>query len=194
MKTSILNSILFTGTAILFFSFTVPTGWFQAGSDPEKYDMGTDKGAGPDGKNAATIKSIAETIKGFGTLMQNCSPDHYTGKRIRMSGYMKSNKVQDWAGFWLRIDSKNGTGALGFDNMQNRAVKGTTDWLKYEIVLDVPEDAYNIGYGALLSGTGQIWFDDMKIEIVDHSVSTTNLGDTYTKAPVSPVNLSFEEE
>jgi hypothetical protein len=54
--------------------------------------MGVDKGAGQDGKNAATIKSIEKSIKGFGTLMQNCLPGKYAGKRVRMSGFMKSKK------------------------------------------------------------------------------------------------------
>jgi len=82
----------------------MPKGWFAAGSEPKSYDMGTDKGAGRDGKNAATIKSTAKKISGFGTLMQQCLPDKYLGKRVRMSGYMKSKDVDSWAGFWFRVD------------------------------------------------------------------------------------------
>jgi hypothetical protein len=38
---------------------------------------------------------------------------------------------------------------LGFDNMSDHAVKGTTDWKMYSVVLDVPDDAKNIFLGAL---------------------------------------------
>ncbi len=120
-------------------------GWFIAGSAPKSYDMGTDKGAGQNGKNAATIKSIDSTVNGFGTLMQQCSPGKYLGKRVRMTGYMKSKDVKDWAAFWLRIDQKGSMQPLSFDNMhdmsKDRSIKGTTDWTKYEIVLDVPDKA-----------------------------------------------------
>lgn len=64
----------------IVFSFDVPKGWIKAGSEPKKYEMSLEKGAGQDGKNAATIKSIDKKISGFGTLMQNCLPDKYLGK------------------------------------------------------------------------------------------------------------------
>ena len=64
---------------------------------------------------------------------------------------------------------------LSFDNMSDRPIVGTTDWKKYDIVLDVPNNASNIAFGALLSGTGQIWFEKLTFEIVDTSVKTTGL-------------------
>ena len=85
--------------------------------------------------------------------MQQCLPSEYAGKRVRMSGYMKSQDVAGWAGFWFRIDGQ-GARPLAFDNMHGRAVRGTTGWKKYEIVLDVPQQATNLAYGALLDGTG----------------------------------------
>src|ERR1044071_5428324 len=157
----IFTSVLLIALTVTLFSFDLPTGWFKAGSEPKSYDMGIDKGAGRDGKNAATIKSTSKKISGFGTLMQQSLPDKYLGKRVRMSGYMKSKDVNSWAGFWFRVDQANSQESLSFDNMQSRAIKGTTDWKKYEIVLDVPTKASNLAYGALVDGTGQIWFCDL---------------------------------
>src|SRR6185312_6905409 len=111
----------------------VPKGWHKAGSSPKSYVMGIDKGAGKDGKNAAAIKSIDKKINGFGTLMQSCLPDKYVGKRIRMSGLLKTRNVSDWSGLWLRIDQKGSDETLGFDNMHDgndRSIKGTSDWTK----------------------------------------------------------------
>jgi len=200
MKTKFLKGILFIGVAAFLISFDLPTGWFKAGDQPNSYDMGIDKGAGQDGKNAATIKSIDKTIKGFGTLMQNCQPGKFLGKRVRMSGYMKTKDVMEWAGFWLRIDTKEGEKNMPFDNMhdgkKDRSVKGTTDWTKYEIVLDVPLSTEGLAYGALISGTGQIWFDNLKFEIVDNSVNTTGIGISNNEQPVipsEPINLDFEK-
>ena len=193
MTTKILKGVLLVGTTLALFSFDLPKGWFKAGSDPAKYEMGVDKGAGQDGKNAATIQSTEKSISGFGTLMQNCSPEKYAGKRVRMTGYMKSKDVAESAGFWFRIDAKGSKEPSNFDNMNSRPIKGTTDWKKYEIVLDVASDASNLAYGALISGTGQIWFDNITFEIVDNSVPSTNMYGDKKQTPQSPVNLNFED-
>jgi hypothetical protein len=173
----------------ILFSFDLPEGWFKAGANPDSYDMGIDKGAGQNGKNAATIKSLSNKRKKWGTLMQNSLPTKYLGKKIKMSGFMKSANVSDWAGFWLRVDgSENKWNSLSFDNMYDRAIKGTTDWKKYEIVLNVPNTTTNIAFGALLNGPGQIWFENLNFEIVDDLVKTTG-----TATHQEPFNLDFSK-
>jgi len=194
MTKSILKSVLLVGTTVALLSFDTPTGWFNAGSKPKSYEMGIDKGAGQDGKNAATIKSIDKKIDGFGTLMQQSKPDKYHGKRIKMTGFVKSENVTTWAGLWFRVDQAGSQQPLSFDNMGDRPIKGTTDWTKYEIVLDVPSNASLIAYGALLDGTGQIWFDNITIEIVDDNVPTTGSQNGKKSATQSePTNLDFEK-
>ena len=86
---------------------------------------------------------------------------------------MKSSDVKSWAGFWLRVDQEKSKKPLAFDNMSERPVKGNSDWTKYEIVLDIPKEASNLAYGALLNGTGQIWFDNIKFEVVSKDEKTT---------------------
>jgi len=192
MKINFLKSILIVGTTLALLSFDLPTGWFKAGSKPQSYEMGT--GAGQNSKNAATIKSIDKKIDGFGTLMQQCNPDKYLGKRVRMTGYIKSENVTSWAGLWLRVDQAGSQQPLSFDNMGSRPIKGTTDWKKYEIVLDIPANASLIAYGTLLDGTGQVWFDNITFEIVDKSVQTTDAKNVKNPATQSgPTNLDFEK-
>ncbi|MEO8211101.1 MAG: hypothetical protein ABI840_11130 [bacterium] len=200
MKTSIFKRALIVLAALTLFSFDTPNGWHKAGSNPENYEMEIVKAAGNDGKKAATIKSI-EAIEGFGTLMQTCSPDKYKGKQIKMTGYVKSENVTDWAGLWLRVDQPGTRQPLSFDNMYDRAIKGTTEWKKYEILLDVPANASRIAYGALLAGPGQIWFDNIKFELVDNADNPPEpdksvSSDTYNKTETvtdEPANLDFEK-
>ncbi|MGZ4033559.1 MAG: hypothetical protein ACXVPU_00580 [Bacteroidia bacterium] len=190
MKTKILKGILLLGIALTLLSFDMPKGWSPGGTDLTQYEMGLDKGAGQNGSNAATIKNLADKPKAFGTMLQSFAPDKFLGKRIKMTGYMKSQDVISWAGFWLRVDQANSKESLSFDNMGDRPVKGTSDWKIYEIVLDVPENASNIYFGALLEGKGQIWFDNLKFEIVDKSVPTTGKGSGKN---AEPTNLDFEK-
>jgi len=194
---NLITGVLLILMTVTLFSFDLPTGWYKAGDKPRSYEMGIDKGAGKDGKNAATIKSIDKKIDGFGTLMQDCSPDKYLGKRVRMSGLVKTKDVSDWSGLWFRIDQKDSKSGRSFDNMhdgkKDRSIKGTSDWAKYEIVLDVPSDATNMAYGALLVGTGQLWFDNVTFEVVDKSVPTTGMEQDEKPTNKEPVNLDFEK-
>jgi|SRR5579872_810163 len=190
MTGKLFKSALLVVSAAAILSFDLPKGWFKAGTDPDKYEMGVEFGSGRASKYAATIQSNARRIHGFGTLMQNISADKYKGKKIRMTGYMKSYDVKKWAGFWLRVDGKGTNNTLEFDNMYDRPIAGNTNWQKYEIVLDVPDNASNIAFGALLSGTGKIWFDDIKLEEVPGSVAATG---SKRKQRADPVNLDFEE-
>lgn len=165
----------------------IPEGWIKAGSKPEKYEVGIDTAITKSGKKSAYILSKATKIKGFGTLMQSFSAQDYLGERVKLTGYLKTKTVSGWAGLWFRVDSRDKGKVIGFDNMQDRALSGTNDWTKCEIVLDVPKESSSINYGALLDGTGQIWFDDLYFEVVDKSIQST------TKSLGKPMNGNFEE-
>ena len=194
MTTKILKTTLLLAVTFALFSFDLPNGWLKAGSKPKSYEMGLDQIDGRQGKNAATIKSIDKNIDGFGTLMQQSKPDKFLGKRIKMTGYLKSENVSDWAGLWLRVDQAGSQQSLSFDNMQDRAIKGTKDWTKYEIILDVPTNASMLAFGALLSGTGQIWFDNITFEIVDNSIKPTgSINGGQSNIQIEPSNLDFEK-
>ena len=150
------------------------TEWMARGTKPESYEMGLSKKSTSNEQEVFTIRSIDKKIDGFGTLMKSSKPDLYLGKTIKMTGYVKSEKVKSWAGLWMRIDYYDDK-VLSFDNMHNRAIEGTNDWTKYEVVLFVPQDATDFSYGVLLDGTGQIWFKDIQLEIVEDSVSETGI-------------------
>lgn len=171
---------------------TLPKGWFRAGSKPQEYEMVLDKQIVRSGKASLMLKFKGTDASGFGTVMQNVGPDKYMGKRIRLSGYIKTTDAAQ-ASFWLRVDGKEREkSSLAFDNMGNRSVSGTQEWKKYEIVLDVAQEAMNIAFGVMLIGKGQMWADDLQIEIVGKDVPVTDMMMNFKKAPTEPINLDFE--
>ena len=193
MKTRIIKTAIVLFTAVTFLSFDLPEGWVQRGTDPDSYEMRIDKGTGQHGKNSATIKSVEDNIDGFGTLLQSCSPEKYLGKKIKMTGYLKTDSVKGWTGLWLRVDGAD-SHPLTFDNMHDREISGTTGWTKYEIILDVPANASNMVYGALLAGSGQIWFDNITFEEAGKSEIEAEVDNSDIKInKKEPVNLDFEK-
>ena len=167
-----------------------PTGWLLAGSNPSNYRTGVDRTDQRGGLPSAYLASLGNG-NGFGTLMQSISATNYTGKRIRLRGWAKSNEVSNWAGFWLRVDKERET--LAIDNMHDRGIKGTRPWTIYDIVLDVPADATSIPFGVLLTGTGEVWMSDVSLEVVDMTTPATATTLSPRALPLSPVNLSFNE-
>ena len=166
-----------------------PKGWFVAGNKPTEYESGIDTVAAYNGHPSAYLKAKVSSVEGFGTLMQDFRADHYLGKRVRFSAFVKTERAQDWAGLWMRVDKESKQ--LAFDNMQDRSIKGTTDWKQYDVVLDVPQNATGIFFGVLLSGAGKVWLSEAKFEIVGPNVLTTN-GVAESKQD-EPMNLGFED-
>jgi hypothetical protein len=153
----------------------LPNGWGKSGSDPGNYEIFVDTGTRRSGKASASIKAKPTFEKDrFTTLMQSVRADNFRGKRVRLAGYIKTENVGKYAGMWMRVDGPD-MKTLDFDNMTDRPVKGTTDWKRYEIVLDVGSDAQQIAFGVNLSESGQVWADDLKLEIVGQDAAKTSL-------------------
>jgi hypothetical protein len=166
----------------------VAQGWHLAGSKPESYEAGTDLQASYNDHPSAYLKSTKAVSDGFGTLMQEFTADKYAGKRLRLSAFVKTEDVKDWAGLWMRVDKE--AKSVAFDNMENRSIKGTTGWQHYQVVLDAPQDATGIFFGVLLSGSGTVWLNDVKFEVVGSDVPTT--GGAGAPQRSEPVNLGFD--
>jgi len=153
-----------------------PAGWGMAGSHPKEYEMTVDRATKHGGSASATIRYKEDDhATGFGTLIQTVKADEFRGKRLRLTGYVKSEGVADWAGLWVRVDGMEKS-PLAFDNMGDRKIEGATQWTKYSVVLDVPEDAAAIAFGVLLAGKGQVWLDDLAFDVVGPDVASTALG------------------
>jgi len=162
-------------------------GWILGGDDPAEYAITVDSTIKRAGHGSGSLRSLVPQTKGFGTLMQSIAPDAYLNKRVRLSAFVKAENVTGWSGLWLRVDGKEARSSIAFDNMQSRPIKGTQDWARYEVVLDVAKEATTIAFGVLLHGGGQVWIDDMSLEVVKASVPTTGVS-----KPKTPENLDFE--
>ena len=167
------------------------TGWHMAGSHPSQYEHALADETTYDGKPVVALRSVVPRTDGFGTLMQTFSAEHFLGQRVRFSGALKCEGVENRVGLWMRVDGPQHR-MLAFDNMAGRPVSGTTDWEHYEVVLDVPDEAQAIALGVLLVGKGNAWMSDFNVEIVGPEVETTDAGMTAA-LPERPQNLDFSE-
>jgi hypothetical protein len=166
-----------------------PAGWHIAGSTPADYEF-SQTATASSGKYGSLIAAKSGEARGFGTLMQTISADDYRGARWRLSGYLKTEQAVR-AQMWMRVDGTEGK-VLAFDNMDSRAVTGTTEWKRYEIVLDVPAGSIDIAFGYFLAGGGKVWGDNFKLEKVDATVPVTATAPAVPGMPKAPANPDFE--
>lgn len=131
------------------------------------------------GRGSARLHRTDDSEGGFSTVTMTLPGDR-GGQRIELRGWLKSDDVQDWFGLWLRLDGPHGH--VGFDNMQNRELRGTTEWTEYSIVLPLSQETRKVVFGALLAGPGTLWIDDLKV-LID--------GQPYAAAPMVERELTI---
>jgi hypothetical protein len=179
-------AVLVTFTVAL--QASAPQGWVLAGSKPMDYETGTDRTAIYNHHPSAFLRGKKPVGEGFGTLMQEVAAGKYAGKRVRLSAFSKADDIENWAGVWMRVDKESTV--LAFDNMQDRPLKGSIGWHNREVVLDVPQDATGIAFGVLLTGSGTVWLNSVKLEVVGPEVPVTS--NSYPHR-AEPANLSFDQ-
>jgi hypothetical protein len=167
----------------------IPKGWLVTGSKPADYLMGSEPGIRRPGSRSAFIRAKNDS-DGFGSLMQTINAANYRGKRVRLSGYLRTQDAGKGE-MWMRIDGDTGGKVLGFDNMEQRALQGDHAWQRCDIVLDVPANAKDIAFGFFLAGKGEIWADSFALDVVGNDVAVT--GGAALPLADAPVNLDFSQ-
>lgn len=178
-----------------------PGGWSPwGGGNTSHFVCGRDHALKVEGERSATLYST-KALKGqLGTLKQTVQAIRYAGKRVRLRGQLRHAGLEDWGGLWMRADSQT-MNAVAFDNMRDRKLTGSGDWQECEIVLDIPGNARQLTYGVLILGRGQIWIDDLSLEVVGPEVAPTGVpiepfvprSRPSVKVLARPANLGFEK-
>ena len=182
----------------------LPSGWKRTpGGKADRYLIYVASEVKHGGKASASIKfNCGDDQYPWASLGQPIAADEYRGKRVRLSGWLKTANAGE-ASLWMRIDGERHR--LVFDDMSDLTVSGTTGWKMNSVILDVPNDAKNIFLGVFLIGKGQAWADDLTFEVVDRNIAVTKTVSSketepddpaYAKIPKAtikrPVNLGFE--
>jgi hypothetical protein len=180
----------------------VPQYWGVTGSNWERYKLRTDRTVVLSGSASAVLEADADAdTSRFGALVQVSSAAAFRGKRVEVSGYIATQNAPAGAALWMRADDASGT-MVAFENtFPRQGIRGTADWTYQNIVMDIPREAVALVYGAVLSGRGKLYVDDVQFRTVDASVPATakpvtpqpHLAQRATPDPGgAPRNLDFE--
>lgn len=114
-------------------------------------------------QDAGALSMGGGPASGFASATGSFPVADAIGKKLQFSAWIRTEGVTGWCGAWWRCDTPAGPG--GFNNMADKAIKGTTPWTRYQFELDVNPDTTNINFGFLLAGDGAAWVDDIEITL-----------------------------
>lgn len=130
------------------------------------------------GRASARIHRDATAAGRFSSITRSF-PARVTGRFIALRGFIRTEGVTEYAGFWIRQDSRSETVKIA--HMQDRGVSGTTEWTEYTISSPLDPAARTIFIGALMGGQGTAWFDSLQV-LVD--------GRPLDQAPAREIELT----
>jgi C-terminal processing protease CtpA/Prc len=138
------------------------------------------------GRWSARLERNAGSTSTFSTITKGL-PIDFSGRTVELRGYLRTEEVTDFVGLWLREDGEAHS-SVAFDNMQSRQIKGTTGWTEYSIVLPLRPQARLLVFGALVSGTGKLWADDLRLLVDGKPVWEA----PYVERPKTPADTDHE--
>ncbi|MBN7816643.1 erythromycin esterase family protein [Algoriphagus pacificus] len=161
---------------------TMPKGWYKYGGfeiiKGEKDSMGNNVG-----------KVVSDDNGKFGFIM-NRFPANYNGDTIELSGRVKYEKVKDYVGLIMWIDGEKRGHHLVFESMQNRHIRGSSDWTEYSIKVPYPPNSKYIYIGGILGKGGTAWFDDFRVTIDGKDIQTLEETKRLTLKDFTPEALT----
>lgn len=134
------------------------------------YEVGIDRTVQRNGIAAAYLKASVPQPQGYGVLRQDFSAKAYRGKRVRLSAYLKTKDMEDYTGLMVSASTRSDNKTWA---MSKRPIKGTTDWTRYEYVVDVEPDWEMFMIGVSIKGRGQVWASGFSFEVVGKEVPVT---------------------
>lgn len=130
--------------------------------------LGRDREVVHSGAGAALLVRDADSPGTFSTITKRLPLD-FKGEWIELRGFLRTEGVEGFTGLWMRVDGE--AGVLAFDNMGKRGIAGSTDWTGYSILLPLSPYGREVYFGALLSGEGRVWADDLELLVDDRPIA-----------------------
>jgi len=141
---------------------SLPKNWYTWG---EGFSISLDSREKHSGKYSLKMERAGKPNDEFGVFTGILPIETFAGKNVEYKGWIKTKDIKNgYAGLWLRVDGKNRE-VLGFDNMNDRGLKDDNCWTQVSIKIDISQDAVNINFGGLFTGSGIVWFDNLELYI-----------------------------
>ncbi len=132
-------------------------------ADPDSFRFTLDAERPAGGRQSLRIERITPEPWALATqVVQPPALGALKGKRVRVTLAVRvEDAAGNGAGTWVLVHGPGGNLAH-----EQRLVKGTHDWQRIAVEVDVAASAIMLELGATLDGPGRAWIDDLRLEIL----------------------------
>ena len=135
---------------------TDPDGWFINPPGTVQVDKSVVHGGS---WSARFVRDAAST--GKFSVISKILPVDFTGGTVELRGFLRTKDVTGFADLYIREDGASDV--LQFKGMDDQHIDGTRDWAEFSVSVPIAAEARQIQFGVLLSGTGTMWADDLRL-------------------------------
>ena len=168
----------------------LPKAWTKSGTWAGSYTMEIKANEGINESKAIVLESVGKDIYGSGAVIQTINARNYLGKRVKLSAFIRTENVKDFACLILSPQNKiDDFWNNSFNNSEDKKtfLQGSHAFKKIESYLNVSDNAGNLVIGAMIKGEGKIWIDNINLEIIE------NLPENPQALAKELQNIEFED-
>jgi hypothetical protein len=158
--------------------------WTSMRSDTANCSAFADKRPTFTAERPVSIRCTSES-PGYAAARFNFPVDALRGKRAGLFADVRVENVSKGSRLWLRVDRPGQFGAAS-DDMENRPLIGTSEWVTVAVQVDVPSDASTLFGGIALEGSGKISVTNIRLEAVSTNFEMESNTNT---APTEPSRM-----
>ncbi len=173
-----------------------PADWASSGWRNAPYKVYLTRSEAYQGRQSVAFRCAAQACGSgaSGVVTKRLFAESLVGKQVRLRGFLKTDGVEGGhAGLWMRVDGASVEGRpeeLAYDDMSDRGAVGTQGWTPYEMVLEVPEGARDLFFGARFTGRGGAWADALELSVSDPATGTyTPVAEVLSAAELAEENF-----
>jgi C-terminal processing protease CtpA/Prc len=112
---------------------------------------------------AVRVERTADSPNPFSGI-NKVFPMDVKGTTIVLRGFIRTEDVSNYTALWMREDGDSAQGgSLAFATLQDKQIRGTTDWTEYSISVPVHAEAKQLFIGFFVAGSGKGWVDDLQL-------------------------------
>ena len=143
-----------------------PEGWApHQHAGPTAYSFTLDRSTKHSGETSMRIRNLRPEV--YGSITQSIPAAPYHGKTLRFSVWLRTDGVVANAygkGATPILQAIASGSPVASASFELAAIAGTNEWMRREVIIDIPRFADTLEFGVMLTGTGIVWLDDAALE------------------------------
>lgn len=147
----------------------VPLNWTVSTADTTVISTGLEQVSPYDGISAAYVHGMS--LAAGGNISQRIDAAPFRGQRVKASVWVNESLLTKNGAFTVQVDAPSARSQSSVSIQTPES--GSDTWHQVFVVFDVPTNAVGLTVVAGISGSGQMFFDDVALAQVDSTTALT---------------------